>query len=79
MEKFSIEVIKGEEKLRFEVVDYPHSDEYKCKFEIYSDSKMVASFEPDHRGLLHICNNSGIIDEETLHLIADKIETMRLW
>lgn len=79
MEKFSIEVIKDEKKLTFQVIDYPHSDDYKCKFEIYNDNGVVASFEPDGRGLLHICKNSGIVDERILHLIADKIETMRLW
>jgi hypothetical protein len=34
----------------------------------------VASFEPDAQDFLHICQNPGSIDEEVLHLLAEKIE-----
>ncbi len=77
MNIFSIEITKDEDQLKFEVRDYPHhEDENRCKFEVLKDGKLVASFEPDRHGMLHICKNAGLVDEELLHLIADKLEVM---
>ena len=79
MDKFVIEIEKDSDKLNFEVVDYAHhEDDNRCKFEILKNGMLVASFEPDNRGFLHICKNCGVVDEEVLHLIADKLETMSL-
>jgi len=79
MDKFSIAIIKDKTELSFEVADFAHSDEGNhCKFEVFKDGKMIASFEPDIYGFLHICKNNGWIDEEILHLIADKLETMNI-
>ena len=77
MDRFEIEVLKDNQKFNFEVVDYPHrEDNNHCKFEILKNGMLIASFEPDNRGFLHICKNCGIVDEEILHLIADKLELM---
>lgn len=79
MDKFEIVVLKDEEKLQFEVIDYAHhEDDNRCKFEVLRNGALVASFEPDRRGFLHICKNCGVVDEATLHLIADKLETIAL-
>ena len=79
MSAFGIEIIKDSNKLTFEVVDYAHNeDDNRCKFEILQNGKLIASFEPDSRGYLHICKNTGEVDEETLHLIADKIEALNV-
>lgn len=79
MDKFEIEIVKDTSRLHFEVVDYAHNeDDDRCKFEVLKEGKLVASFEPDHRGFLHICKNCGVVDEETLHLIADKLEALDL-
>ena len=79
MDRFEIEIVKDSNKLNFEVVDYAHhTDDNRCKFEIMRSGLFVASFEPDSKGFLHICKNYGIVDEETLHLIADKLELMNL-
>ncbi|MEJ6981952.1 hypothetical protein WG906_15900 [Pedobacter sp. P351] len=76
MESFSIEVINDGSPKNFEIIDYAHSDDIRCKFEIYSNNKIVASFEPDARGFLYICKNWKVVSEKTLHLIADKLEGM---
>lgn len=77
MDRFQLEILREEEQLKFEVIDYLLQDEGDhCKFEIFRDGKMVASFEPDNRGMLHICKNCGVVDEQTLHLIADKLERL---
>jgi hypothetical protein len=77
MDKFEIEIIKDDQKLNFEIVDFAHhEDDNRCKFEVLRSGKLVASFEPDNRGFLHICKNCGVVDEQTLHLIADKLETL---
>jgi hypothetical protein len=79
MEKHVIEIEKDHTKLSFEVKDYPQHDDDRCKFEVFKDSSFIASFEPDRHGLLHICKSSGKVEEEVLHLIADKIEAFHWW
>lgn len=77
MERFTIEVTKDNDKLNFDIIDYAHSaDHNHCKFEVFSNGRIVVSFEPDSRGYLHICKNHGKVGEEVLHLIADKLEAM---
>lgn len=78
MELFKIAVSKDEETFEFEVADYIHHEGEQCKFEIYRSGQMVAGFEPDSHQFLHICKNPGNINEEVLHLIADKIEALNL-
>jgi len=77
MDKFEIEIKKENEKLRFEIIDYAHDDD-RCKFEVHADGKLLASFEPDTRGYLHICKDPGVLDQATLDLIADKLESISL-
>ncbi len=75
MDKFEIDVLKDKDVLTFEIIDYAHSDAHDlCTFEVLKNGTLIASFEPDYRGFLHICKNTGVVDEETLHLIADKLE-----
>jgi hypothetical protein len=79
MDKFSIEIEKDSALIRFEIIDYAHhEEENRCKFEVLKESKFIASFEPDSKGFLHICKNTGEVDEELLHLIADKLEMMNI-
>ncbi|MBC7913870.1 MAG: hypothetical protein H7Y07_07085 [Pyrinomonadaceae bacterium] len=79
MDRFSIEILKDSEKLTFDVLDYAQDhDHNRCTFEILQHGKIIAAFEPDNRGFLHICKNCGVVEEETLHLIADKLETMQI-
>lgn len=75
MEIISLEINKEDKLLQFEVRDYAHDDDSRCKFEIYQNERLIASFEPDKRGFLHICKNPGKVEEEVLHLIAEKLET----
>ncbi|MBC8053987.1 MAG: hypothetical protein H7Y13_13050 [Sphingobacteriaceae bacterium] len=79
MDSFGIEVLKDDQRFNFEIIDYAHNkDDNRCKFEVLKNGKLVASFEPDSKGFMHICKNCGVVDEETLHLIADKLETLLL-
>jgi hypothetical protein len=78
MEKFSISVSRDTEVLTFEVADYLHHEGDKCKFEVYQQGVFVAGFEPDAHQYLHVCKNPGNVEEEVLHLIADKIESYNL-
>jgi hypothetical protein len=78
MELFKISVKKDDETLAFEVADFMHHEGEQCKFEVYQQGQMVAGFEPDSHKFLRICKNPGNVDEETLHLIADKIEALNL-
>jgi len=78
MEKIHIEVQKDSELLDFEVIDYVHHEHNHCKFEVFKGEELVASFEPDRTGHLHICKNPGNIEPSILHKIAEKLESYNL-
>lgn len=78
MEKFKITIAKDKELFDFEVSDYVHQEGDKCKFEVYHEGTLAAAFEPDAHEYLRLCKNPGKLDEELLHLIADKLESMHL-
>ena len=74
MDRFTIDVNNDGATYTFDIVDFALDEDYRCKFEVYKDDQFIASFEPDSRGFLHICKNTGRVDEPMLHLIADKLE-----
>jgi len=74
MENYQVTISRDKEAHHFEVGEYVHYDETKCKYRVFENGTYVASFEPDNNRLLHICQNPGDIDEEILHLLADQIE-----
>jgi hypothetical protein len=80
MEKFEISVSYNNQNHHFEVKDYIHHDGDQCKFEIFKNDKFVAGFEPGpgpHHHL-NLCKDAGVLDEEILNLIADRIEASHL-
>lgn len=74
MENYAITISKDKEVHHFEVGEYAHQEDTKCKFRVFENGVYVASFEPDAHDFLHICQNPGQLDEEVLHLLADEIE-----
>lgn len=72
--QFIIPIQEDSKVLNFEVRDYPHHEEHNCKFEVFLKNNFVASFEPDHHGFLHICQNPGHIATDTLYKISHEIE-----
>ena len=74
MENYPITINLKKEVHHFEVGEYAHHEDDKCKFRVYENGAYVASFEPDHNQFLNICQNPGQVNEEILHLLADKIE-----
>ena len=78
MEKFTISISKDQEIHHFEVIDYPHHEGERCKFEVFQNGKYVAGFEPDAHEYLRICKNTGNLDNEVLYLLADQIEAYHL-
>jgi hypothetical protein len=75
MENYPITISKDKDVHHFEVGEYAHHHDEKCKFRVFENGVYVASFEPDEQQFLHICQNPGKVDEEILHLLADQIET----
>lgn len=71
-EKISISVDK--KILQFEIGDYLHEDGERCKFRVFQEGKLMVSFTPDQRNILHLCQNPGKLKEEVIHLLADQIE-----
>ncbi|GAA4321659.1 hypothetical protein GCM10023149_21610 [Mucilaginibacter gynuensis] len=64
----------GKLEHRFEVGQYPHHDWECCKYRVFENGSYLASFEPDAQAFLHISQNPGNVEEQLLHLLADKIE-----
>jgi hypothetical protein len=75
MENFPVTVNKDKQVHHFEVGEYLHHDGENCKFKVFEQGVLVASFEPDTHNYLHVCKNPGNLAEEVLHLLADQIET----
>ncbi|WP_428330089.1 hypothetical protein [Mucilaginibacter sp.] len=74
MENYPITISQDKELHHFEVGEYVHHDDDKCKYRVFENGAYVASFTPDEHDFLHICQNPGGLDEELLHLLADQIE-----
>jgi hypothetical protein len=74
MENYAITISKDKEVHHFEVGEYDHQKDTKCKFRLFEHAAFMASFEPDAHDFLHICQNPNKLDEEILHMLADEIE-----
>jgi len=78
METENFQIAIGQVNVQtFEVRDYIHHEKDKCKFEIHKSGQLILSLEPDG-DFLRVCKNPGELDEETIHLICDKIESYHL-
>ncbi len=78
MEKFEVLVSSDNQNHHFEVLDYMHHSSDHFKFEVFKKGKFVASFEPGAHKVLHICKNTGTVEERLLHLLADQLESYNL-
>lgn len=78
MKNIRLSIEKDSEVYRFEVTDYVHHESDHCKFEVFLHGMFVAGFEPDKHEYLRVCKNTGKVDEEILHLLADKLEAMNV-
>lgn len=74
MENFTITISHDKEVHHFQVGEYPHHDDQRCKFRVFENGAFVASFEPDAHNFLHICQNIAELNEELLDQLADQIE-----
>ncbi|MFD2287050.1 hypothetical protein GJU39_10405 [Pedobacter petrophilus] len=74
MEKYSIKYDADNTTYEFLVGQFPFRDGETCKYSIFYEGKMVASFEPDRNNILNICKNTGGFDEGLLGQLADEIE-----
>jgi hypothetical protein len=55
-----------------------HHEGDKCKYEVYKDGQFIASFEPKEHKILHICKNTGIVEDDILHRIAEQLESYNI-
>jgi len=74
MENYQITISLDKKMHHFEIGEYLHQDGESCKVKVFQQGKLVASFNPDRHGFLHICQNPAKLKEELLHLLADQIE-----
>jgi len=74
MENYLVTITLKKQTHQFEVGEYLHHDDERCKFKVFENGKMVASFEPDAHQYLQVCQNPGNLDDKVLDLLADKIE-----
>ena len=74
MENFTITISHDNQVHHFQVGEYPHHDDKRCKYRVFENGKFVASFEPDAHNFLHICQNTAELNEGLLYELADHIE-----
>jgi hypothetical protein len=74
MENYPITITVKKQIHQFEVGEYLHHEDERCKFKVFENGRLVASFEPDAHQSLHICQNPGNLDDAVLNQLADKIE-----
>lgn len=74
METHPITIRYDKEVYHFQVSEHPHFEGERCKYRVFENGAFVASFEPDARQYLHICQNAAGLNEEILYLLADQIE-----
>ncbi len=77
-QQFPVTVSTEEQLYHFSIVDYAHREGDRCKFEVFQNGTLVASFEPDYREYLRICKNPGGLDRKVLYMVADQIEAYHL-
>jgi len=58
----------------FEVAIYPHHQQPSCRYNVFQETKLIASLSPDSQGFLYICQNPGGISEDLLDLLCEAIE-----
>ncbi len=78
MSSLIINIQSHNKKEVFEIKDYVHDENHRCKFEVFKEGEFVASFEPGRHGHLYVCKNTGKIDNEVLHSITAKLESYNL-
>jgi hypothetical protein len=66
MENYPITINIDKEVHCFEVGEYVHHEDEKCKSRVFKNGIYVASLEPDPQDFLHICQNPGQVEEEIL-------------
>ncbi len=74
MENFTITISHDKEVHHFQVKEYPHHDNQRCRYRAFENGQFVASFEPDPHNFLHLCQNTGLVTETLLYQLADQIE-----
>jgi hypothetical protein len=74
MNNFPITISLDKDIHHFEIGEYPHHDENRCRYRVYENGGLVATFEPDAQRILHICQNTAGLDDKLLYLLAEQIE-----
>lgn len=74
-----IQLTYRKKEYRFEVGEFSHFEGQRCKFNVYSQGKLVASFTPDRYQILQLCKNYGNLSTSLLNLIADQIEGLSIY
>jgi hypothetical protein len=78
MEKIKFNIAAGKQVYHFELAEYPHHEDERCKFEVFLDGEMIAGFEPDRNEIVRLCKNPGKVELSILHLIAEHLEAYQV-
>ncbi|TCD08392.1 hypothetical protein EZ449_12790 [Pedobacter frigidisoli] len=74
MENYTISLRIEESERHFEIGEYMHHDGERCRFKVFENKSLVASFDPDKHQILQVCTNPAKLDMEILDLLAEAIE-----
>ena len=74
MEQQIIKVRYKKEAHQYTVTDHPHHDNERCKYKVFEDGNLVATFEPDAERFLQLCQNPGKLHLGLINKLAEEIE-----
>jgi hypothetical protein len=74
MEKSKFSITNNKQVYQFELAEYPHHEDERCKFEVFQNGEMIAGFEPDRNEIVRVCKNPGKVELSILNLIAEHLE-----
>lgn len=74
MKKSKFSITNNNQVYQFELAEYPHHEDERCKFEVFQNGEMIAGFEPDRNEVVRLCKNPGKVELGVLHQIAGYLE-----
>lgn len=79
MTKHQVKVELDGVNYHFYVGEYPHHDQLRCKFNVFYQGVLVATFAPDRNHILHLCQKYGNLKDALLDRVADEIEKLHVY
>lgn len=74
MENLTINIADNESTRHFEMAEYPHHYNDRCKYKVFEKGVYVASFTQGDHHYLNVCQNPGNLNGRVLDQLAEQID-----